>query len=125
MFTPHVHTTLNLEETCITPLGTPGVLDQPVVKIGLVIVSVSNSKHGMVHIRGAVLAQGGSVDTSADVCEVISDLESNGDRLRVDGLFELNLVTGGDVDRVANLEDKGRRIHSAVAVFSKVGVCLF
>ena len=29
--TAHVHTTLNLEESIIAPLGTPRVLDKPVI----------------------------------------------------------------------------------------------
>ena len=52
----HVDATLNLEETLVAPLRAPRVLDQPVVKSRVSVVSVSNSEHGMIDIVGAVLA---------------------------------------------------------------------
>ena len=94
----HVDATLNLEETLITPDSSPGVLNQPVVKSRRSVISVSNGKHGMVDIIGAVLADCRIVNSSSDVREVISDLESDGNGLNVHSFLKFHLVEGSDVD---------------------------
>jgi len=55
-------------------------------------VAIANGKNGVIHIHGAILAGGGGIDTACVATEVINDLESDRDRLLVNGLFELSLI---------------------------------
>ena len=56
----------------------------------------------MVYVLRTILAHSGRVDTTYVAAEIGRDLESYGDRLLVDGLFQLDLVKSCDVNRVAD-----------------------
>ena len=56
----------------------------------------------MVHVLGTILACSGRIDTTRVATEIVRDLEGNGDRLLIDGLFQLNLVKSCDVNGMAH-----------------------
>lgn len=78
----------------------------------------------MVHVRRTILADSGGVDTAGVATEIISDLEGHGDRLLVDGRFQLDLVASCDVDGVANGQLEGGGVDSADLIYSFIRVCL-
>ena len=121
--TAHVDTALDLEEALVTPAGAPRVLNIPEVKTGVCISSVTNGEHGVVDVTRSVLAAGRSVDTTGIRGEVIDDLEGDGNRLLVDGGFELSLITSSDVDGAADLEFESGRVNRAILIHSFVRIC--
>jgi len=60
--TTHVDSSLDLKEALISPVSTPGVLNDPVVNT--VFGSVSYSNNSMVHIRWRILAYVRGIDTT-------------------------------------------------------------
>jgi len=55
----------------------------------------------------------------------VRDLEGNGDRLLIDGLFQLNLVKSCDVNGVAHWKTEGSGVDRAGSIYTKVWVwCL-
>ena len=121
----HVHTTLNLEESVVTPAGSPRVLHEPVVQVGVRIVSVANSQNGMVNIIGTVLASFRGVDASFVIHEIIVALEGDRDGLLVDGSLEFSLVEGRDVHGVATGKGEFVRLNRAVLVDTLVRIVCF
>jgi len=94
--TAHVHSSLDLEETFVSPVSTPRVLDEPVVHT--IEGAITDGKNSVVDVRRAVFACSGRVDTTSVVSEAIDDFESNGDwSILEESVFERNFVTLGDV----------------------------
>lgn len=120
--TAHVHASLHLEVALVSPVGAPGVLDDPVWDS--LLGSVSDSEHSVVNIHGSVLAGLGGVDTALVVTESIDNLESNGNwSLLSNGLSKLDLITLGDVHSTAwNIDDIGGGVDGASLVFSLIWV---
>lgn len=95
--TAHVDSSLDLEETFVSPVSTPRVLDEPVVHT--IEGAITDGKNCMVDVRWAVFARSGRVDTTSIVSEAIDDFESNGDwSILEEGVFERIFVTLGDVE---------------------------
>lgn len=122
--TAHVDASLDLEESIVTPVSSPGVFDDPVVNT--VFGSVSNGDDSVVDIGWGVLAYVRGVYSTGVVSESIDDLEGNGDwALRVDSESELILISLSDVERaLLDGNSKGRLINSAVSILSVVRVSL-
>lgn len=95
--TAHVNVSLDLEVALVSPVGTPGVLDEPVVNT--ILSSESNSKDCMVDIRRSILADVRGINSRSVVSESINNLESNGNGSDLkDGMEKLSLISLGDVD---------------------------
>jgi len=72
----HVDSSLNLEETVVSPIGSPGILDDPVVDT-IFSGSISYGNDGVVDIRWRILAYVRCINTARIVSESINDLESD------------------------------------------------
>jgi hypothetical protein len=120
--TAHVDSSGDLEETLVSPVGTPGVLNDPVVLA--ILITVSNGKHSMVNITSGVLAGIRGVNTSGIVSETIDDLEGNGNwTMPPNSRLEIFLITLSDVDRATlNSQSEGRFVNSAVVILGEVRI---
>jgi len=121
--TAHVDASLDLEETFVSPLSAPGVLDNPVWS-AIISSSIADSEDSVVNILSGVLADAGLVDSGLVITEVTDDLESNGDwTLVVESIGELNLITLGDVDgSTVDIEDEGVWVNFARLILGIVWV---
>jgi hypothetical protein len=81
----------------VTPVGTPRVLDKPV--LDAIFDSEANDDNCMVDVIGGVLADSRGVDSTVVVPEAINNLESNGDwSMFVNSSSERFFVSLSDVD---------------------------
>ncbi len=71
----HIFPPLHLEESIISPSGTPRILDNPEILASL--SAIPNGEHGMVDILRPILAGIAGVDPSLVLLEAIDDLEGH------------------------------------------------
>ena len=121
----HVHASFDLEETFVSPAGSPRILDNPVFH-SCTVCAVADSEDSVVHILLGVTAGSGGVDAAGVGREVIDDLEANGCwAVVVDSVLEFFFVIGGNVDSTGDhINDVVACLDGAVAVFGVVRVAL-
>mmetsp|Transcript_9638 Transcript_9638/g.39298 ORF Transcript_9638/g.39298 Transcript_9638/m.39298 type:complete len:422 (-) Transcript_9638:36-1301(-) len=102
----HVLEGLHLEVAVGAPREVPGVLDGPVGHVQVDVRAVADREHGVVHVHGAVLADGRRVDARRIGLEVRGDLERDRDGARRrERHLELLLVSRRQINGTARHDD--------------------
>ena len=100
----HVHTSLDLEVSLVSPNCAPWVLNNPVIDVHSrnFVSSVSNSEYCVVYIRWSCAATCWRINSTAIIHEIIFTIKSNWDwTVLEDSYFQILLIIW-DVYRATN-----------------------